>query len=174
MADNANAPFGFRPVKSLAGGEVQINYYKVASSASRIGRGDLVELTSAGYIQRSTSATSVGPWIGVAMADSGTITAEISKFPVCDDPAAIFEVMSASTAALSTTSLNQIYKVSCSTAPDSSTGISKDKVTTTAATASNGVRLLRVIDSPSNVSGAYQRVEVKLNAHYNNPGTAGV
>lgn len=171
---NPNAPFGFRPIKSLVSGEIKVAYYKVASSASRIGKGDLVALNSSGFIARATSSTAVGPWIGVSLADTGTISAEISAHPVCADPLAIFEVQSASTAALATTSLNQIYKVDCSTAPDSSTGISKNKVTTTAATAANGVRLIRVVDAPDNASGEYQRVEVQLNSHYGIPGTAGV
>jgi len=171
---NPNAPFGFRPIKALSGSTIQVNYYKVASSAARIGRGDLVELNSSGYIVRSTSATSVGPWAGVSLADTGTISAEIAKHPVCDDPSVIFEVQSNSTAAIATTSLNQIYKVNCGTAPNSTTGISANVLTTTAATASNGVRLLRIIDNPSNESGVYQRVEVRLNSTTNAPGTAGV
>jgi hypothetical protein len=172
---NPSTPFGFRPIKALSGSTLQVNYYKVSSSASRIGKGDLVELNSSGFVQRSTSATSVGPWIGVAAIDGGVPAAGgITKFPVFDDPSVIYEAMSASSIAITTTSLNQIYKVNCGTAPNSSTGLSQDQVTTTLATASNGVRLLRIVDAPDVESGANQRVEVKLNAHSNAPGTAGV
>lgn len=173
MANN-NAPFGFKPIKALSGGSLQVNYYKVASSASRIGKGDLVSLTSAGFIQRESSSVAVGPWAGVALIDSGTLAAGgIAKFPVCDDPSVIFEVQS-STAALATTDLNQIYKVNCSTAPDSNTGISKNVLTSTLATASNGVRMLRVVDRADNIVGASAVVEVRLNASTSSQGTAGV
>lgn len=170
---NTNAPFGFRPVKGLSGSSMNIGYYAVASNASRIGKGDLVELTSGGQIQRSTSATSVGPWIGVAAIDSGTISAAISKFPVYDDPNCIFEVQGP-TAALALTDLNRIVKANCGTAPDSNTGISKNVLTNTAATASNGVKLLRYSSDPSNEVGASAKIEVRLNAHANASGQAGV
>lgn len=171
---NPNAPFGFKPIKALSGSSLQVNYYKVASSASRIGKGDLVELTSAGTIQRATSATSVGPWLGVSLADSGVpVAGGISKHPVCDDSSAVYEVQGA-TAALATTDLFTIVKVNCGTAPDSSTGMSKDVLTSTAATASNGVRLIRFVNDPSNIVGASARVEVRLNSSYSVPGTAGV
>lgn len=170
---NTNAPSGFKPIKSLSGSELTCNYYAVASSASRIGKGDLVVLVSDGTIKRETSAVAVGPWLGVALIDSGTITAAISKFPVCNDPAAIYEVQG-STAALALTNLNTIVKANCGTAPDSNTGISKNVLTNTAATASNGVRLVRFVDSPSNEVGASAKLEVQLNALYSAPGTAGV
>jgi hypothetical protein len=173
MANN-NAPYGFRPIKSLSGSTLQVNYYKVASSASRIGKGDLVTLNSSGFIQRESSSVAVGPWIGVALIDSGTLaTGGISKFPVCDDPAAVYEVQS-STAALAVTDLNQIYKVKCSVAPDSNTGISKNVLTSTLATATNGVRMIRLVDRPDNILGASAVVEVRLNSSYAAPGTAGV
>jgi hypothetical protein len=171
MANN-NAPFGFKPIKSLSGAQITTNYYKVASSASRIGKGDLVALTSAGYVQRESSSVATGPWAGVSLVDTGTLTAEIT-IPVCDDPAAIYEVQS-STAALATTDLNQIYKVKCSVAPDTNTGISKNVLTATLATATNGVRILRVSNRPDNVAGASAVVEVRLNSTTSAPGTAGV
>jgi hypothetical protein len=107
---NTNAPFGFRPIKGLASGTLQVGYYGVASSASRIGKGDLVTLTTAGQIKRETSATAVGPWIGVSLVDSGTISAAIVAHPVCDDPSQLYEVQG-STAALALTDLNTIVKV---------------------------------------------------------------
>jgi hypothetical protein len=171
---NTNAPFGFKPIKSTAGSTLQVNYYKVASSASRIGKGDLVTLNSSGFIQRESSSVATGPWIGVALIDSGTLAAGgISKFPVCDDPQAIYEVQG-STAALATTDLNTIVKVKCSVAADSNTGLSQNVLTATAATATNGVRLIRFVDSADNIVGASARVEVRLNSLYSVPGTAGV
>lgn len=171
---NPNAPFGFKPIKSLSGSSLQVNYYKVASTASRIGKGDLVELTTAGTIQRATSATSVGPWIGVSLADSGVpVAGGVARHPICDDPSAVYEVQGA-TAALATTDLNTIVKANCGTAPNSSTGLSKNVLTSTAATANNGVRLIRFVNDASNEVAASARLEVRLNALYSVPGTAGV
>jgi hypothetical protein len=170
---NPNAPFGFRPVKALSGATLQVNYYKVASSASRIGKGDLVKLASDGTITRETSAAGVGPWIGVSLADTGIISAAISRHPVCDDPSAVYEVQG-STAALATTDLNRIVQANCGTAPDSTLGHSKNVLTNTAATASNGVRLVRFADRPNNEVGASAILEVRLNATQSSPGTAGV
>jgi hypothetical protein len=172
---NTNAPFGFRPIKPLQN-SIPCNYYKVASSASRIGKGDLVAYTSAGFIQRESSSVAVGPWVGIALRDSGVLaTGGISKFPVCDDPNMVYEVQSIATVALATTDLNQIYKAKCSVAADTSTGNSKNALTATLATATNGVRLLRLVDAPDNDSAsANPRVEVRLNALHTAPGTAGV
>ena len=171
---NVNAPRGFKPIKNLSGGECTVSYYKVGSGAARIFKGDLVKLKSDGTIERETSATAVGPWIGVSMRDGGVPAAGgIERFPVCDDPTAIYEVQGA-TAALAVTDLNTIVKVDCSTTGDTSTGLSKNKLTSTAATASNGVRLVRFVDSPDNATGAHARLEVRINAHQAAPGTAGV
>jgi hypothetical protein len=171
---NANAPRGFKPIKSLSGGSTQINYYKVGSASVRIFKGDLVKLKSDGTIERETSATAVGPWIGVAMRDGGApATGGIEKFPVCDDPAAVYEVQG-STAAIALTDLNTIVKVDCSTTGDTNTGLSKNKLTATAATASNGVRIVRFVDQADNETGAHARLEVRINASQAAPGTAGV
>lgn len=173
---NVNAPYGFKPIKSASGGaDLTINYYRVASGTARIGKGDLVALQSSGNIARETSATAVGPWIGIAMiASSGSAgVGGIANFPVCDDPNTIYQVQGP-TAALAQTDLFRIVQVNCGTAPDSNTGLSKDVLTNTAATASNGVRLLRLVADPKNAFGAYQQLEVKLNSTNAVPGTAGV
>jgi hypothetical protein len=162
MANN-NAPSGFKPIKSLSGSTIQMNYYKVASSASRIGKGDLVKLSS-GNLVRESSSVAVGPWVGVAMIDSGTIAAGgIAAFPVCDDPNTIFEVQG-STAALAVANFGTIVKADCHTAPDTNTGISKNVLTNTTATATNGVRIIRAVNRSDNVLGASAVLEVVLNA----------
>ncbi len=171
---NVNAPFGFRPVKSATGGaHIAVNYYKVASGALRIGKGDLLNLVNDGTVARETSATAVGPWIGVSMIDTGGVAAPSLFIPVCDDPGAIYEVQ-ASTAAIAQTDFNTIVKANCSTVPSSSLGFSKNVLTATAASQSNGVRLLRLANRSDNALGASCVVEVKLNATNSSPGTAGV
>lgn len=172
---NVNAPFGFRPIKSMSGGQhTMVDYFKVASGASRIGKGDLVELGANGVVARATSATAVGPWIGVSMIDTGgSAPAGGIQLPVCCDPSSEYEVQGP-TATLAQTDLFRIVKVNCATAPDSNTGISKNVLTNTDATASNGVRLLRLANRPDNAFGAYQILEVRLNSTNAAPGYAGV
>lgn len=172
---NVNAPFGFKPVKSASGGtSVTVNYYKVASGSLRIGKGDLLNLNSSGFVARETSAVAVGPWIGVSMVDTGGVTAAGGIFiPVCDDPQAIYEVQ-ASTAAIAQTDFNTTVKANGSTVPDSALGYSKNVLTATLATASNGVRILRLAVRADNVLGASCVVEARLNATNAAPGTAGV
>lgn len=160
---NANAPFGFKPIRSATGGaKLSISYYKFASNAVRIGKGDLLILTSAGLVAKETSAASVGPWVGVAMCDSGAISA-IGSIPVCDDQNAIHEVQGP-TAVLAQTDLNRIVQVNCSASANTSTGLSGAKLTNTAATASNGVRLVRLALRPNNAFGANQVMEVSFNS----------
>lgn len=172
---NVNAPFGFRPIKSMSGGQsTMVDYFRVASGTARIGKGDLVELGSSGNIARATSATAVGPWIGVSMIDTGAAApAGGLQIPVCCDPSAEYEVQGP-TAALAQTDLFRIVKVNCGTAPNSNTGLSQNVLTNTDATASNGVRLLRLANRPDNAFGAYQILEIRLNSTNAAPGYAGV
>lgn len=171
---NTNAPFGFIPVKSQTGGaHTAANYYIISSTSARIGKGDLVALTNAGLVARETSATAVGPWVGVSLSDSGATRSVGQQIPVCDDPQAIFEVQS-STGALAQTDFNTTVKVNCSAATDTNFGTSKNVLIATAATASNGVRLLRLATRADNVLGASAVVEVKINANNSANNTASV
>lgn len=173
---NINAPFGFRPIGSMSGGAMEsVCYFRVASGTARIGKGDLVALQSSGNIARETSATAVGPWIGVSLMDTGgTIAAGGAiSIPVLTDPSARYEVQGP-TAALAQTDLFRIVKVNCGTAPNSNTGLSQNVLTNTDATASNGVRLLALANRPDNAFGAYQVLEVRLNSTNAAQGYAGV
>lgn len=160
---NPNAPFGFKPIRSASGGaHVSVSPYSFTSSAVRIGKGDLVKLDAAGTVIKETSATAVGPWAGIAMHDIGAVTAAGTVL-VCDDPNGVFEVQGP-TATLALTDLNRIVKVDGSASANTSTGLSGAKLTNTAATASNGVRLIRLANRPNNAFGAYQVLEVSLNS----------
>lgn len=167
---NPNAPFGFKPIKSLSGGEVTVNYYQVASSASRIGKGDLVQLASTGVITRVSTTAATGPFLGVSMVDSGTLAAGgITKHPVCDDPSAIFEAQ-CSSGTLAVTNFNQNYAVQCGTAVTAGTGLSNDRIAlATTLTNSTGVRILRAVDRPDIVAtgtgSEYSVVECHILSH---------
>lgn len=160
---NPNAPFGFKPIRSATGGaHVSVSPYAYASNATRIGKGDLVKLDSAGTVIKETSATAVGPWVGVAMHDSGAISAA-GTIMVCDDANAICEVQGPSST-LALTDLNRIIKVNGAASANTSTGLSGAKLTNTDATAANGVRLVRLANRPNNAFGAYQVLEVSFNS----------
>lgn len=173
---NTNAPFGFKPIKSATGGaSVSVEYFTVASGAARIGKGDLVALNSSGFIVRETSAVAVGPWLGVSLigmsASAGV--GGIAQFPICNDPSAIYEVQ-ASTAAIAQTDIGTILKVDAHTAPDTNTNLSKSVLTSTAATAANGVFVLRLAQRSDNAFGASAILEVRINKSMMTPGAAGV
>lgn len=160
---NPNAPFGFKPVRSASGGaKLSVNPYPYASNASRIGKGDLVVMDSSGNVKKETSAVAVGPWVGIAMHDTGVIAA-VGNILVCDDQTAVCEVQGPSST-LALTDLNRIVQVNGSATPNTSTGLSGAKLTNTAATAANGVRLLRLANRSNNAFGAYQVLEVAFNA----------
>lgn len=160
---NPNAPFGFKPIRSVSGGaHVSVSTYALSTASARIGKGDLVVLDSTGAIKKETSATAVGPWVGVSMCDSGTVVGG-TQHPICDDQNAIFEVQGP-TAVLAQTDLNRIVKVDGSAAANTSTGLSQSKLTNTAATSSNGVRLVRLANRPGNSYAAYQVMEISLNS----------
>jgi hypothetical protein len=160
---NPNAPFGFRPVRSQSGAQkLSCNPYPYASNATRIGKGDLVVMDSSGNIKKETSATAVGPWVGIAMHDTGSISAAGTVI-VCDDPNAVAEVQGPS-AALALTDLNRIVKVNGAATVNTSTGLSGAKLTNTDASQSNGVRILRLANRPNNSFAAYQVLEVAFNA----------
>jgi len=168
---NPNAPFGFKPIRSATGGaSLSVSQYKYSSTSARIGKGDLLILDGSGQVKKETSAVSVGPWVGVALCGSGVISAA-AEIPVCDDQNAIFEVQGP-TAALALTDLNRIVKVDGSPAADTNTNLSQMKLTNTAATASNGVRLVRLANIPGNTFAAYQKLEVAFNSRL--AGSAGV
>lgn len=168
---NPNAPFGFKPVRSASGGaHVSVSTYALSSASARIGKGDLVVLVNDGGIKKETSATAVGPWVGVSMCDSGTVVAGTAH-PVCDDQTAILEVQGPSST-LALTDMNRILKVNGSATANTSTGLSGAKLTNTDATASNGVRAIRLANRPNNAFGAYQVLEVSFNSR--SSGQAGV
>lgn len=166
-------PFGFKPVKSLSGKAVSVNYYTYASNASRIFKGDLVKLNSSGLVDRLTnSATATGPYLGVAMQDTGTISAQ-GTIPICDDPEAIFEAVS--TAAIAQTGLNLNYNASVA-AGDTATGLSASKLgAALSATSILGVKVLRLSRQVGNtINTAKQVLECQINNHAFRSGTQGI
>ena len=173
---NSLAAFGFRPLKSLSHGEIHMNYYKVASSAVRIGKGDLLQILNTGYVSRYTTASATGPFLGVAARDSGVpVAGGISKFPVYDDPNAIYEAQVGTTVAISVAYLNQNVGIKCSTVTSADTGQSQNSLLSTPLTNSTGVRLLRFVDRPDLTgTGIYAVMECHILNHVFGSDASGV
>lgn len=142
----ANAPFGFRAIRHASGGEPRAGKHKVSSAATRIYKGDVVDLqNSTGLVVRRV-ATSTERVLGVAAQQfnqSGTAGVEIMVY---DDPSNIFEVMVAN----ATNAITQAFfgnpRRVVSDAGDSTLGYSKEYLSTaaTAASASYVIMPLRL------------------------------
>lgn len=84
MANNANAPFGLRPVKSGSGPD-RINYYVVYSASAQIFEGDLVELSS-GLVIKTTATVPTSLLLGVAAHGANATATSGATLGVYDDP----------------------------------------------------------------------------------------
>lgn len=156
------SPFGFKPVRTLNGGDFRVGYYTVGSASARIFRGDVVRLiASTGLVTRWVSTSN--NVLGVALKDGGVpVTGGITGFPICDDPSTVYQVQIQNTTAITQALFGGNYKVKPTTG-NTSTGASKATInTTSAATASNVVRAIRLCPELNNDLALYSIVEVVL------------
>lgn len=162
----ANAPFGFRPIRTLNGGEIRIGYYNMASTSARIFRGDVVGyINSTGTVSRWT-ASMVERVLGVAAKDSlsSGATAVRTNFPVYDDPATVFEAQCNNATAVTQVKFGNPFRIVATTG-DTTLGYSKEAVnitTATAASASNVVFAVRLSPKIDNDLSAYSVIECTL------------
>lgn len=155
-------PFGFKPVRTLNGGDLRVGYYRVGSASARIFRGDVVRLiASTGLVTRWVSTSN--NVLGVALRDGGVpVAGGILGFPVNDNPSTVYQVQIQNTGAITQALFGGNYKV-VGTTGDTSTGRSKMTMnTTSAATASNVVRAIRLAPELNNDLSQYSIVEVVL------------
>jgi hypothetical protein len=146
----------------MSGGNFRVGYYKLASASARVFRGDAVRLiASTGLATRWVSTSN--NVLGVALRDSGVpATGGIAQFPISDDPNTVYQVQIQNTGAITQALFGGNYKVVCTTG-DTSTGASKMRInTTSAATASNVVRAIRLALDVQNDLSQYSLVEVVL------------
>lgn len=159
-----NAPFGFRPIRSLAGGDLRIGEYVVASTSVRIYKGDVVALlNSTGTVTRWT-ASMTERVLGVAAEQfnsSGTLAAKIRVY---DAASTVFEAQCNNTVAITQAKFGNPFRV-VDTAGDTSLGSSKETIkinTATAASASNVVFAIRLSPKPDNDISLYSVIECML------------
>jgi len=161
----SNAPQGFKPIRTLNGGDIRIGHYKVASSSARIFKGDVVDLLNSSGLVTRRIASSTERVLGVAAKDSGTLAAGgLSDFPVYDDPSTVFEVQCNNATAVTQVKFGNSFRIVATTG-DTSLGYSKEAVNITAATAasaSNVVFAVRLSPKQDNDLSAYSVIECVL------------
>lgn len=154
-----NAPFGFKPVKTLNGGDLRIGRYTVSSLSARIFRGDLVKLlTSTGLVSRSASnSTNI---LGVAARDTGVIAGQVTDFPVYDDPSTVYQAQFSNTSAITQAYMGGNYRIVATTG-DTSTGRSKMAVKSAASVSSSSymIKAIRTVSDGSNDLALYTVIE---------------
>lgn len=159
-----NAPFGFRPIKTLNGGDIRVGRYILASTSARVFKGDVVDfVNSTGLITRHI-ASSAERVLGVAAKDSGVIAGQVTDFPVYDDPSTVYEAQCNNATAVTQVKFGNPFRIVATTG-DTSIGYSKEAVnitTATAASVSNCVFAIRLTRELGNDLSAYSRIECTL------------
>ena len=187
---NLDAPQGFTPTRHLAGGVIRTNAYEIANgSGTSIFTGDAVQLLTNGTITLMANDTKpIGVFAGCEYTDQSTgdvkflkvwtasttvKTNSAVKAYVYDDPDITFSIQCDGTFANTDVGLNSNVTL---TAGNTAFGYSKQEITvsTFAATNTLPIRILRLIDEPSNVVGANADVEVYINNHQLRANTAGI
>ena len=181
---NTNAPFGFRLIRKHGGGNDEMNPYRIASGyATAIGMGDPVQLVGDGTIALAEAGNvdNIGIFMGVEYTNSDGQRVWSEKWPasttatdiiasVIDDPMQKFQAqITTYSDALHGTLVDWVIG-----APDSGKGTSKTYLDAgTAATTGKSIRVLGLVDEPSNESGAYARVVCMFAEHVFLTGAAG-
>ena len=187
---NLDAPQGFTPTRHLAGGVIRTNAYEIAnSSATSIFTGDAVQLLTTGVIDLAANDKKViGVFAGCEYTDQATgdvkflkvwtgattvKTNSAVKAYVYDDPDITFNIQCDGVFANTDVGLNSNVLL---TAGNTEFGYSKQELTvsTFAATATLPMRILRLIDEPSNAVGSNAKVEVYINNHQLRANSAGI
>lgn len=180
---------GFRPVKHLNGSPYngQYNLYEiVAGDGTATFIGDLVKADTgtatdvyptcvrAGTSGEVTSGLLIGVIVGFVIDPTNLNTpqyrlASTKRYAmVADAPDLIFDVQDGATTPTTTTLIGNNTGF-MATAGSSTTGLSGMITGTTTATTTNTLplKIMAVVNSPDNASGAaYQRLQVMINQHY--------
>ena len=188
------APYGARPVGTLsASGSFtsKMRHYQIASGyGTSIFFGDFVKLVTAGTVEKDTgtpACTPIGIFMGCSYTDPNTnqktfnqmwtasIAASDAYAYVIDDPNVIFEMQADGSAAQATLGTNCAV---VQTAGSTTIGTSKNAVdisTSAATTATLPVRIIDVVQTPSNAwADSYTDLVVKFNAGHLMDNTTGI
>ena len=190
MAGGTSKPFGFRPLRHLAGGQAnRTNEFPIASAYNTsIGTGDPVKLLDDGTISQAAAGGRIlGVFMGVDYVDASgnqvfssrwianTVATEI-KARVISDPFVTFEVQSNKATAPDQTDVGLLAD-HVSAVPSAIHGGSGYYLNATQGTGVATWRILGLVDKPYNTGALYDTVEVAVVEHEYLPiftGTPGV
>jgi hypothetical protein len=174
---NANGPRGLKPVRKVGGGCITLTEYSIATDATAIYTGDVVEMTGTGANVAKAAAENVdniGVFAGCRYkaADGeikfsaywpGSVSATEAVALVYDDPDIVFEVQGDSVAAADVGTLVD-WNVGT---PNATTGLSGLYAVVNGATGltGKGLRIMRLVPRPDNAYGAYAKIEVSFAEH---------
>ena len=173
---NADAAFGFIPVRHMSGNAPRTNQYTITSGlAENIFTGDLCIITSGGVVtpHSATEVNNIGVFAGVSYTasdgsyvyseywPSGTVATDIIAY-VYDDPYTVFKVQSAGSPAQ--TNIGNCADVVAG-AGSTTTGQSGFEISGTMAASAATCKILALVDSPENAFGANAVMEVLINEH---------
>lgn len=159
-----NAPFGFRPIRTLNGGDIRIGRYTLASTSARVFKGDVVDFVNSTGLCVRHGASSAERVLGVAAKDSGVISGQQTNFPVYDDPSTVFEVQANNTGAITQAKFGNPFRIVATTG-DTTLGYSKETAalaSATAASISNCVFAIRLSPQQDNDLSQYSVIECTL------------
>jgi hypothetical protein len=181
---NADAAFGFVPVRHMSGYAPRANKYTITSGlAENIFNGDAVILAADGTLQPAgaTETNVVGVFAGCSYTasdgsyvyseywPSGTTATDIIAF-VYDDPYIVFKVQSAGSPAQ--TNIGNCADIVAG-AGSTLTGQSGFEISGTMAATAAQTKIIALYDAPENAFGANAVMEVLINEHLLK-GTAGI
>ena len=185
------APYGLRPIRSLAGGGYASGHtrpYKMTNSyGTSVFYGDVMEIVTAGTVEREADLTDVSDVIGVFqgctytdptlnyklhsnMWTASTSATDIVAY-ICDDPLMIYQIQADGTVAQADMGLNADW---VHTAGNANIGMSKVVLdqSTLAVTATLPLKIVGFVDGPDSAVGdAYTDLYVMINNgdhHYMN------
>jgi len=173
---NADAAFGFVPVRHMSGNAPRTNQYTITSGlAENIFTGDLCILTADGVVtpHSATEVNNIGVFAGVSYTasdgsyvyseywPSGTVATDIIAY-VYDDPYTVFKVQSAGSPAQ--TNIGNCADAVAG-AGSTTTGQSGFEISGTMAAGAATCKLIALVDSPENAFWANAVMEVLINEH---------
>ena len=173
---NADAAFGFVPVRHMSGNAPRANKYTIATGlAENIFSGDLCIITAGGVVtpHTATEVNNIGVFGGVSYTasdgsyvyseywPSGTAATNIVAY-VYDDPYTVFKAQSAGTTAQ--TNIGNCCDVVAG-AGSTTTGRSGFELSGTMAAGTASCKIVALYDAPENAFGANAVMEVLINEH---------
>ena len=173
---NADAAFGFIPVRHMSGNAPRTNQYTITSGlAENIFSGDLCIITAGGVVtpHSATEVNNIGVFAGVSYTASdgsyvyseywptGTVATDIIAY-VYDCPYTVFRVQSAGSPAQ--TNIGNCADVVAG-AGSTTTGQSGFEISGTMAAGAATCKLIALVETPDNAFGANAVMEVLINEH---------